>query len=207
MVSRLDRGVGRILSLLARLGLDEDTIVFFASDNGPTFNGGTDSRFFESAGPFRGLKASLYEGGMRVPLVARWPGSVPGKRVSAHASAFWDLLPTFMELAGAPRPSGIDGVSMVPELLGQAAAQKPHEYLYWEFQQRQAVRLGRWKAIRAAATDAVELYDLEGDVAESRNVAGDHLDLVRRAREIMQAARTESDLFPLVGKRKSGVVR
>jgi arylsulfatase A len=198
MVTRLDREVGRLLQLVRDLGLDRDTLFVFTSDNGPTFNGGTDSAFFESAGPFRGLKTMVYEGGIRVPMVARWPGTIPAGTVSAHASAFEDYMPTFAEMAGLERPAGIDGVSMLAALEGRASAQKPREYLYWEFQGKQVVRMGSWKGIRNAATGAFELYDLAKDIGEKTDVAAAHPDIVSRLEAIMRTARTDSALFPLV---------
>jgi len=198
MITRLDREVGRLVELVRELGLDRDTLIIFTSDNGPTFNGGTDSTFFESASPFRGLKTMVYEGGIRVPMVARWPGKIAAGTVSAHASAFEDYMPTFAEVAGVARPAGIDGVSMLPALEGRAAAQKPHEYLYWEFQGKQVVRMGSWKGIRNAATGGFELYDLAKDIAETTDVASAHADIVTRIETIMRKARTESALFPLV---------
>jgi arylsulfatase len=198
MVTRLDREVGRLLQLVRDLGLARDTLIVFTSDNGPTFNGGTDSAFFESAGPLRGLKTMVYEGGIRVPMVARWPGAIPAGTVSAHVSAFEDYMPTFAEMAGLPRPDRIDGVSMLPALTGRAAGQKPRDYLYWEFQGRQVVRVGAWKGIRNAADGAFELYDLSTDIAEKSNAAAAHPDVVSRIEGIMRGARTESALFPLV---------
>ena len=198
MVTRLDREVGRLAQLVRDLGLDRDTLIVFTSDNGPTFNGGTDSAFFESAGPFRGLKTMVYEGGIRVPMVARWPGTIPAGAVSAHASAFEDYMPTFAEIAGVERPAGLDGVSMLAALEGRASAQKPREYLYWEFQGKQAVRMGSWKGIRNAATGAFELYDLATDIGEKTDVTAAHADVVSRIEGIMRTARTESALFPLV---------
>jgi arylsulfatase A len=198
MVTRLDREVGRLAQLIHELGLDRDTIIVFTSDNGPTFNGGTDSAFFESAGPFRGLKTMVYEGGIRVPMVARWPGKIPTGIVSAHASAFEDYMPTFAEIAGVERPAGIDGVSMLAALEGRAADQKPRDYLYWEFQGKQVVRLGAWKGIRDAASGAFELYDLAKDIGEKSSVATDHPDVVSRIEGLMRAAHADSALFPLV---------
>jgi len=198
MVTRLDREVGRLLQLVRDLGLDRDTLIVFTSDNGPTFNGGTDSAFFDSAGPFRGLKTMVYEGGIRVPMVARWPGTIPAGAVSAHVSAFEDYVPTFAEMAGLPRPDGIDGVSMLAALRGRVAEQKPREYLYWEFQGKQVVRLGAWKGIRNAATGAFELYDLAKDIGEEADVAAAHPAIVSRLEAIMRTARTDSALFPLV---------
>jgi arylsulfatase len=198
MVTRLDREVGRLAQLVRDLGLDRDTLIVFTSDNGPTFNGGTDSTFFESAGPFRGLKTMVYEGGIRVPMVARWTGKIPAGTTSAHASAFDDYMPTFAEMAGVARPAGIDGQSMLGALQGRASSQKPREYLYWEFQGKQVVRLGAWKGIRDAATGAFELYDLAKDIAETTNVAAANPAVVSRIEGIMRTAHTDSPLFPLV---------
>jgi len=198
MVTRLDREVGRLMQLVHDLGLDRDTLIIFTSDNGPTFNGGTDSAFFESAGPLRGLKTMVYEGGIRVPMVARWPGRIPAGIVSAHPSAFEDYMPTFAAVAGVAPPTGSDGLSMLATLEGRASAQRPRDFLYWEFQGRQAVRLGAWKGIRNAINGAFELYDLDTDMGEQRNVASSHRDVVSRIETIMRTARTESALFPLV---------
>jgi len=198
MVTRMDREIGRILALLRQLGLEDNTVVFFSSDNGPTFNGGTDSEFFNSAGPLRGLKTQLYEGGIRVPFIARWPGHIPSGGVSDHVSAFWDFLPTLADLAGTDIPVQVDGLSMQPTLLGQPAGQSQHEYLYWEYQGRQAVRLGDWKGYRRRVDSPIELYDLFADVGEQTDVAAQHPDIVARIAEIMATARTESDLFPLI---------
>lgn len=198
MVTRLDREVGRLMAHVRDLGLDRDTLIVFTSDNGPTFNGGTDSVFFDSAAPFRGLKTMVYEGGIRVPMVARWPGRIPASSVSGHASAFEDYMPTFAEMAGITRPAGLDGVSMLPALEGRAAAQKPREYLYWEFQGRQVVRIGTWKGIRNASTGAFELYDLDKDIGEKTDVASAHPDIVTRMEQVMRTAHTDSPLFPLV---------
>ena len=139
-----------------------------------------------------------YEGGIRVPMVARLPGRIPAGTVSGHVSAFDDYMPTLAELAGVAPPAGSDGVSMVAALEGRASAQRPRDYLYWEYQGKQVVRLGSWKGIRTAATGAFELYDLAADVAESRNVASQRADVVAKIAAIMATARTESALFPLV---------
>ncbi len=151
MISRLDRGVGRILRRVKNLGIDENTLVFFASDNGPHREGGSDPNFFDSNGPLRGTKRDLYEGGIRVPLIARWPGRIEAGAVTDHVSAFWDFFPTLAVLAGGEAPANTDGVCMAPTLLGAPRKQKQHEFLYWEFHERgsaQAVRWGRWKAVR-----------------------------------------------------------
>lgn len=204
MVTRMDRDVGRILDLLRKLDLEEDTLVLFSSDNGPHHEGGHDPQFFDSNGPLRGIKRDLYEGGIRVPTIAHWPGRVEAGTVSDHPSAFWDFLPTAAELAGVEPPSGIDGISYLPALLGRDAEQEEHDYLYWEFPAqggKQAVRAGRWKAVRLQVRKnpdgPIELYDLETDIGEEHDVAAEHPDLVGRMNEIMQRARTESDIFPL----------
>lgn len=198
MITRMDREIGSILDLLQELGLTEDTLVIFTSDNGPTFNGGTDSEFFESADGLRGLKTELYEGGIRVPMMAMWPGRIPAGSVSDFPSAFWDFLPTFAELTGQTPPGPTDGVSLLPTLEGKAGDQAHREYLYWEFQGRQAVRMNQWKAYRRASDGDFELYDLESDLAETSNVADGYPEVVDRINGIMREARTESELFPLL---------
>jgi arylsulfatase A len=199
MITRMDRGIGRIMDLLRELGLDGDTLVFFTSDNGPTFDiGGADSPFFRSAGDFRGLKGSLYEGGIRVPLLARWPGMIAPGATSGHVSAFWDFLPTLAEVAGAETPADTDGLSFLSALLGKPGRQKEHDYLYWEYARKsQAVIIGRWKAVRRDPQSEIEVYDLERDPGELQNVAAHHAQLVARVREIMVNGRTESEYFPL----------
>ena len=197
MVTRIDKHVGRVMSLLKELQLDDNTIVMFSSDNGPTFNGGTDSAFFESAAGLRGLKQDVYEGGIRVPLVARWPGHVPMGQTSAHPSAFWDMMPTFADLAGAKAPRETDGVSLVPSLLGKPAGQQSREYLYWEFEGHQAVRMTQWKAVRLKTAKATELFDLSVDPGEKTDVSAGHPDIVKRAEAIFVIGRVESALFPL----------
>jgi len=203
MITRMDRDVGRIVALLKELGIQRDTLVVFTSDNGPTYAGGADSAFFESAGPLRGLKGSLYEGGIRVPMIARWPGRIRPGTISRLPCAFWDWLPTIMDLAGAADrvPKGIDGVSIAPTLLGRGE-QKRREYLYWEHHAgrgMQAVRMGPWKGVRlnARAGDEapIQLYNLDSDIGEQNDVAADHPDIVKRIAAIMAGARTESPYF------------
>jgi len=204
MVSRLDRDVGRLLDLLRDLGLERDTLVLLSSDNGPTHGGvgGSDSEFFESAGPLRGLKGSLHEGGIRVPLVARWPGRIAAGRTTDHPSAFWDAMPTLLEVAGIEPPAAIDGISYAPTLFA-SGAQRAHAFLYWEFPGyggQQAVRLGDWKGIRRGMNDGnldLELYDLASDPSESRDLARERPGIVRRIREIMERERRPSPEFPL----------
>jgi arylsulfatase A len=209
MVTRLDRSVGRVLDLLRDLGLEDNTLVLFTSDNGPTHDkvGGSDSEFFESAGPLRGLKGSVYEGGIRVPCLARWPGRVKAGSVSDLPAYFPDLLPTFLDVAGAADavPKGLDGHSIAPELFGQAEKQKRHEYLFWEFAGyggQQAVRLGDWKGVRRDLQKGkakLQLYDLAADVGEKNDVADQHPDVVRRLEKILDTDRVPSKVFPIKG--------
>jgi len=204
MVTHMDRGIGEIMALLKTLNLDDNTIVLFSSDNGPTFErlGGADSDFFQSAGPFRGRKGSLLEGGIRVPLVARWPGRIAAGSESNHLSAFWDILPTFASLAGAESPTDIDGISFLPTLLGEGIQPK-HAYLYWEFIAyggQQAVRMGDWKGlrqnIRKTGALQTELYHLGRDPGESTDVAAQHPEVVAQIEAIMVSARVPSKEFP-----------
>jgi arylsulfatase A-like enzyme len=197
MITRMDRDVGRLLEKVRQLGLDENTLVIFASDNGPAVAGGSDPSFFQSSGPLRGQKFGLYEGGIRVPMIARWPGHV-AKGTTTHApSAFWDMFPTFAELAGAKTPDGLDGLSIVPTLLGKTDSQKTHEYLYWEYNGSQAVRFGQHKAIRkVGGTTAV--YDLQADIGEKNDLADQHPDLVRKAEQYMAAAHADNPNWPLI---------
>jgi arylsulfatase A-like enzyme len=204
MISRLDADVGTIVKKLKDLGLDGDTIVFFSSDNGPHKEGGADPAFFESSGPLRGFKRSMTEGGIRVPMIVRWPGHIkPG--TSDLVWAFWDFPPTAAELAGGKAPERIDGLSVAPTLLGKGE-QKRHEFLYWEFHEngsKQAVRTGDWKTIRLTSSGPLELYDLAKDLGEKHDVAAQHPGIVAKVAEYMKTARTESEPWPLTaGKKK-----
>ena len=211
MISRLDRDVGRIMALLKELKIDERTLVIFSSDNGPSYAGGADAAFFNSAGPLRGLKGSLYEGGIRVPLIARWPGRVRAGTKSDHACAFWDVLPTLAEVAGAALPDDlrIDGISFAPTLLGNAERQKPHDWMYWESPARQglqAVRMGDWKGVRVGVKRQppaqIELYNLRDDTAEAKDVAGERPEVVAKIERVMREGRTESSIWPLLTSSK-----
>lgn len=204
MVGRLDRYVGDVIQTLQKLGLDKNTLVIFTSDNGPHHEGGNDPAFFNSSGIFRGVKRDLYEGGIRVPMIARWPGSIRAGSVSDFAGAFWDFLPTFASLASVATPAEIDGVSMVPTLLHKGTQQQ-HPYLYWEFHEgggTQAVRMGKWKAIKsnvkANPNNPLELFDLSSDPAEKNNVAVKYPDIVKKMGEYIRQAHVENTDFPLL---------
>jgi len=193
-IVELDWCVGQVLDKLAALGLDKNTIVMFSSDNGPHQEGGHQVDFFDSNGPLRGRKRDLYESGIRVPLIAWWPGRVPAGSTTAHLSGFQDMLPTFAELAGAPAPA-TDGLSLLPTLLGNPRAQRTHEALYFEFYEgggKQAVVTERWKAVRlnwtARPDGPLELYDLAADPGEERNVASSHPEVVASLQRRIAAA-------------------
>lgn len=203
MVDRMDGYVGRLLDLLKELNLEENTIVMFSSDNGPHNEGGADPDFFDSNGPLTGYKRDLYEGGIRVPMLVRWPGRVKAGSTCEHICAFWDVLPTCAELAGQPAPMGIDGISFLPTLLGYGKAQTPPAHLYWEFHEqggKQAVRMGKWKAVRLNAQQApdgpIELYDLSRDIGEKNNVAAKNKDVVEEMAARMRVSRLPSQDFP-----------
>src|SRR5262245_12337378 len=198
MVTRMDRDVGRIVDLLKSRGLDQRTLVLFTSDNGPHQEGGADPEFFKSSGGLRGIKRDMYEGGIRVPMIMSWPGTIAAGSVTTYAAAHWDLFPTFAELAGAPVPPGLDGMSILPVLRGQT--QKPHEFMYWEFHERgfqQAVRMGNWKAVRLAKEKPLELYNLADDPTEYTDVAAKHPDVVAKIENYLKTARTESPNWPI----------
>jgi arylsulfatase A-like enzyme len=198
MVSRMDRDIGRLADLLRARGLERRTLILFVSDNGPHREGGAEPTFFKSAGGLRGIKRDLYEGGIRVPMIARWTGTIPAGRVSDHVFAHWDLLPTLADIAGARTPPALDGLSMRRALRGER--QEGHDFLYWEFHERgfqQAVRMGRWKAVRLRAGAPLELYDLETDPGEERETAAAHPDVVKRIEAYLATARTASARWPV----------
>jgi len=201
MVTRLDRDVGRIMDLLKELGLDDNTLVFFTSDNGPCAAASHSVEFFNSNAPFRGVKRELYEGGIRVPMMARWPGRVPAGRTSDQIWAFWDVLPTLAEIAGLPAPQNIDGISMAPAVLGNPQTEQ-HHYLYWDYAHVrgsfcQAVRIGNWKGIRQGLDGPVELYNLSQDVGEEHDIASANSATVTRIEAIMNEAYVPSPDYPV----------
>lgn len=194
MISRMDRDVGRLLALLRQLGIDENTIVIFTSDNGHEY----DNRFFDSNGPLKGKKRDLYEGGIRIPFIARWPGKIEPGTHSSHISAFWDFLPTACEMAGIQPSTYTDGISYLPSLVGGYQVQ--HDYLYWEFNEWQgpiqAVRQDDWKAVKFF-DKPLELYNLAEDISESDNLAAEHTQIALGLEAIINQARTENPNFPL----------
>ena len=199
MITRLDADVGRLMDKLKELKIDDNTIVLFSSDNGPHKEGGVDPNFFQSAGPLRGIKRDLYEGGIRVQLIVRWPTAIKPGQVSSVVGAFWDFLPTAAELAGAVCPTNLDGSSLLPALLGVARTNR-HDFLYWEFHERgyqQAVRMGQWKAIRPQVGKALELYDLMSDIGEQQNVAEKSPAVIAQLETYLNSARTDSEQWPI----------
>lgn len=204
MMTHVDEDIGRLLDLLKELQIDEKTLVLFTSDNGPHMEGGHDPKFFNSNGGFRGFKRDLYEGGIRTVLLARWPGKISPGSTTDLISAHWDILPTCCDLAGVMPPKSIDGISLVPTLLGKPDEQKTHEYLYWEFHERggkRAVRFGDWKAVQLNlqknANNPIELYNLAQDPGEEKNVASDHPKLIAKAKELFEEAHTPSEVWPI----------
>ena len=198
MIHRLDGDVGRIMALLEEVGITDNTLVIFTSDNG----GNKDvQEHLNTGGPLRGFKRDLTEGGIRVPLIARWPGRIPAGVSCSEVIAFWDMMPTFAELAGTATPPGIDGISFVETLAGGRIA-KPHEYLYWDYghcrdRYDQAVRIGKWKGIRLGQGSHIELYDLETDIGEKNNIAAGHPDMVKKMEAIMKEAVRPDDRYPV----------
>ena len=209
MISYLDEQVGEIVEKLKAKDLYENTLIIFTSDNGPTFTGGVDPEYFDSAAPFKSTygwgKGFLREGGIRVPMIAAWKRYIPEGSVSEHLSAFWDVLPTLSEITGFQLPDDSDGISFLPVLKGLDEDQKKHEYLYWEFPGyggQQAVRMGRWKAVRLNLKEnpnaPVELYNLDVDLREQNNVANQFPEIVKEMELIMKREHTPSELFPLL---------
>ena len=201
MMTALDEGIGRILKTLEGHQIDENTIILLSSDNGPHKEGGHMPKYFNSNGGLRGFKRDLYEGGIRCPLLVRWPRKIKAGTTSDHVSAHWDIFPTSCELAETETPANLDGISFLPTLLG--AEQKQHEYLYWEFFEgggKRAVRVGKWKAVqnqvnREGQNAPIEIYDLESDLGETRNLADQKPELIAQVRSIFKRAHTPSPLW------------
>jgi len=202
MIDYLDMQVGEIVDKLKELGVYENTLIIFTSDNGPHMEGGADPDYFDSNGPLKGYKRDLYEGGIRVPMIAVWNGKIVAGSKTDHISAFWDVFPTVAEISGASVPEDIDGISFLPTLLGNDKEQEEHEYMYWEFHERggrQAVRKGNWKLVRYNVLNpektTTELYNLETDLGEENNVAEEHPEIVEELSQIMKNTRTDSEVF------------
>ena len=204
----MDDQVGEIYAKLKELEIVDNTLIIFTSDNGPHKEGGADPDYFDIIGKLKGYKRDLYEGGIRVPMIATWPGKITAETTSDHVSAFWDFFPTVCDIVQIDKPQNIDGISFLPELLGKK--QETHDFLYWEFHEqngKQAVRFGKWKGIRLnmhANPDApIELYDLSIDVGEQNNIALDHPEIVKEIAEIMEKEHTYSKIFSFTYERKN----
>ncbi len=202
MITRIDSYVGRLMEQLRLLGMAENTLVVFTSDNGPHNESNHNLARFEPSGPLRGIKRSLTDGGIRVPTIAWWPGTVPAGVDSGHVAYFGDWFATAAEMAGAEMPDGLDSISFVPALLGRADDQPEHEFLYWEFHERgfsqAALYRGRWKGIRERNVDApLQLYDLQNDIGETTDVAAEHPEIVARIDAYLRTARRESADWPV----------
>ncbi len=209
-ITLLDKQVGRLIDKLEQIGELDNTLILFTSDNGPHgATGGHDYEFFNSNGDFRGYKRDLYEGGIRVPLIAYWKNIIKNQTTSSHISVFQDIMPTLAEVAGISIPKETNGISFLPTLIGQE--QKKHEFLNWEIQLsgwfqnlpdggfRQACRIGNWKGVRYGIDSAVELYNLDTDISETNDVAGQHPELVNKILSIFQTNRTKTVYFPYGG--------
>ena len=206
MVTCMDKDVGSIMKLLKDLSIDDNTIVFFTSDNGPCDCCAHQIEFFDSNGELRGVKRDMYEGGIRIPMIVRWPGQVPAGRVSETMWAFWDFLPTAEDLAGLPISKNINGISYLNELLGKPQTEE-HEYFYWDYGHvrdtyMQAVRFGKWKGINMGVNAPFELYDLSTDIGETKNVSADNPEIVAQIKAKMKEAYVASEDYPIGGLNK-----
>jgi arylsulfatase A-like enzyme len=211
MVTRLDRYVGEIRAQVQALGIAGNTLVLFSSDNGPHREGGNDPTYFNSSGSLRGIKRDLYEGGIREPFVAVWPGTIRPGTSSDRPFAFWDLFPTFEQVAGIAATKNIDGYSILPVLEGHPEKARQHDYFYWEFHEnggRQAVRFGHYKGVRldvnTIADPHIEVYDLQKDPHETTDISAQHPEVVRRIKEIMTQAHQPNKDWPLLASELNG---
>ncbi len=208
MITRLDRSVGEIMEMLRKLGIDRNTLVIFTSDNGPHGEGGADPLFFNSNGGLRGIKRDLYEGGIREPMIVRWPSVVEAGSRTDHVSAFWDVMPTLCEAAGAEIPAGIDGESFFPVLNGDPSPVANDRVFYWELGEKsvfkQAVRMGNYKAVRYGLTRPIEIYDLAVDRAEENDIAAWRPDLLAKAMDYFSSLRVDDPNFPMQDFQKRG---
>lgn len=202
MIDLLDEQVGEIMKKVDDLGLAENTLIIFTSDNGPHQEGGADPDYFDSNGPLKGYKRDLYEGGIRVPMITKWAGKIKAGSVSNHISAFWDVFPTMADVVNISPPKNIDGISFLPELLGNGDKQPQHEYLYWEFHERGgriAIRKGDWKGVRYEVlknpNSPLELYNLKNDIGETTNLSTQHPAIVEEMEAILANVRTPSEVF------------
>jgi len=204
MITRMDTAIGKLIDLLKELGLDKSTAIFFTTDNGYSVGGAaTDpslDEIFHHKGPFKGEKGNLYQGGVRVPAIAWWPGRIAAGRVSNQPWAFWDFLPTAAEIAGAPLPEKCDGLSILPTLLGREQEQQQHDYFYWEFGNQQAARIGPWWVYRPHPESPMEVYDAEQDPAHQHNLAPEKPDVVRDANIIFAEAHSPNPQSPSPGE-------
>ncbi|MFR9542365.1 MAG: arylsulfatase [Rikenellaceae bacterium] len=200
MVSQVDEYVGEIMAKVEELGIADNTLIIFSSDNGPHLEGGADPDFFNSNGPLTGYKRSMTDGGIRLPLIASWKGTIKEGQTSDHITAFWDLMPTLAELTGVQTLSNTDGVSYLPTLTGKGVQQQ-HDYLYWEYMGNVAVRMGDWKAIKMRKSQnesgEFQLFDIANDIAVQNNVAAEYPDIVEKISNIMDSAHVYNANFPL----------
>lgn len=197
MISRMDDDIGELFALLKELNLDDNTIVFFTSDNGPNQAFLND---LQSNYPFRGVKSQLLEGGIRMPMIARWPGKIKAGVISNFIWAFWDIMPTFADIVGATLPKEVDGMSILPTLLGEK--QNEHDYLYWEYHSpfQQAVRINNWKGIRLGTKEDIHLFNLSNDIEEYNNAALENPSIVKQMELIMDREHKSNPYWPVVEK-------
>ncbi len=215
LVGNLDDSVGKVVAGLDKAGVLHNTMIIFASDNGAQEEGNTKAAYFDSSGPLRGVKRDMYEGGIRVPLIVDWPGHTKAGTTSHLPIAFWDFFATMGDLTGCKVPANTDGISFLPEVLGQHSRQKMHEWLYWEFHEggfQQAVRWQSpdghsWKAVRLSATAKLELYDLQADIGETKDVSAAHPDVIATIEAYLKTARTDSADFPIKTTPQAGAAQ